>query len=37
MNRLAEIQTGQGKSLILAVVATYFALIGYSVDCVCYS
>jgi hypothetical protein len=29
LNCFAEIQTGQGKSLILAVVSSYFALNGY--------
>lgn len=28
-NRFAEIKTGQGKSLILAVTSTYFALHGF--------
>lgn len=36
-NRLAQVLTGEGKSYVLAGLSTYFALIGYQVDCVCYS
>jgi len=36
-NHLAEVPTGQGKSLVLAVTAATLALYGYYVDCVCYS
>lgn len=37
VNRLAEIKTGQGKSVVLAVLATVLALLGYRVDIACYS
>ena len=36
-NHLAEVPTGEGKSLILAVTAAALGLYGYHVDCVCYS
>ena len=36
-NHLAEVPTGEGKSVILGVLATTLALYGYNVDCVCYS
>ena len=36
-NHLAEVPTGEGKSVILAVLATTVALYGYNVSCVCYS
>jgi len=37
IDRLSEVKTGEGKSVILATMATYLALIGYDVDVVCYS
>jgi preprotein translocase subunit SecA len=37
VNHLAEVPTGEGKSVILGVLATTLALYGYHVDCVCYS
>ncbi len=36
-NHLAEIKTGEGKSITLAVTAQIFALMGYDVDVACYS
>eukprot|EP00854_Cymbomonas_tetramitiformis_P003883 gene3883-4844_t len=36
-NHFAQIKTGQGKSLVLGVLATVLAVLGYSVDVVCYS
>ena len=36
-NQFIQICTGEGKSVILAVVSCLFALLGYSVDCACYS
>jgi hypothetical protein len=36
-NRLVEILTGEGKSVLLAGVSCYLALVGYEVDCMCYS
>mmetsp|Transcript_25094 Transcript_25094/g.54270 ORF Transcript_25094/g.54270 Transcript_25094/m.54270 type:complete len:3102 (+) Transcript_25094:270-9575(+) len=37
VNHFVQICTGEGKSVILAVVACIFTLLGYSVDCACYS
>lgn len=36
-NRLAEVGTGEGKSIILATIAAYLALAGFNVRCACYS
>jgi hypothetical protein len=36
-SRLIQVKTGQGKSVLLGVLATALALGGYDVDCVCYS
>ena len=36
-NNLVQIGTGEGKSVTLAMTATVLALIGYSIDCACYS
>ena len=36
-NHLVQIKTGEGKSVVLGVLATVLALSGYNVDCVCYS
>ena len=36
-NHLAEVPTGEGKSVIIGVLATTLGLYGFSVDCVCYS
>lgn len=36
-NRFAQVGTGEGKSVILAFTSTYFALLGYEVNCACYS
>lgn len=32
-----QIRTGEGKSIILGVMAILLALMGYRIDCVCYS
>ena len=37
INNLAQIKTGEGKSLSLAVLSTIFALLGFNVSCACYS
>ncbi|CAF1425995.1 unnamed protein product [Didymodactylos carnosus] len=37
INNLVEVGTGEGKSIIMAVVACVFALNGIDVDCSCYS
>ena len=34
---MAEIGTGEGKSIVLAVVSAYLAVVGFNVRCVCYS
>ena len=34
---LIELKTGEGKSLVLAVLSTVLAIFGFRVDCVCYS
>ena len=36
-NHLAEVPTGEGKSVIIGVLATTLGLYGYRVDCACYS
>lgn len=36
-NHLVEIGTGEGKSVTMAVTATVLALLGFDVDCACYS
>jgi len=36
-NHLAEVPTGEGKSVIIGVLATALGLYGFRVDCVCYS
>eukprot|EP01061_Rhynchopus_euleeides_P022327 TRINITY_DN3636_c0_g1_i2.p1 TRINITY_DN3636_c0_g1~~TRINITY_DN3636_c0_g1_i2.p1 ORF type:complete len:2096 (+),score=647.50 TRINITY_DN3636_c0_g1_i2:904-6288(+) len=36
-NHLAEIGTGEGKSVAVAVCAVVLAMLGYNVNCVCYS
>jgi len=36
-NHLAEVPTGEGKSVVIGVLATTLALYGFNVDCVCYS
>ncbi|CAF2074733.1 unnamed protein product, partial [Rotaria magnacalcarata] len=37
MNNLVQVGTGEGKSVIMAVTACVFALIGVDVSCSCYS
>lgn len=36
-NHIAQLSTGEGKSIVLGITATVLALLGYQVDCVCYS
>ena len=36
-NNLIQIGTGEGKSVVMAVAASVFALIGFDVNCSCYS
>jgi hypothetical protein len=36
-NRLAQVGTGEGKSVVLAGLSCYLALVGYQVRCACYS
>ena len=36
-NHLIQISTGEGKSIVLGVLSTFLAMLGYDVDCVCYS
>lgn len=36
-NRLAQVGTGEGKSVILAGMSIYLALVGFKVRCACYS
>jgi len=36
-NHLAQVLTGEGKSVVIAVTAVVLALFGFNVDCVCYS
>ena len=36
-DNLIQIGTGEGKSVVMAVAASIFALIGYDVNCSCYS
>lgn len=36
-NQLIEILTGEGKSITLGVCSIIFALLGYTVDVVCYN
>ena len=36
-NRLAQVGTGEGKSIVLAGLSSYLALVGFKVRCACYS
>ena len=36
-NKLIQLLTGEGKSIILGLLSAFFAIIGYNVDVVCYS
>ena len=36
-DRMAEVGTGEGKSIILASLCSYLALVGFDVRCACYS
>ena len=36
-NRLAQVGTGEGKSVVLAGLSSYLALVGFKVRCACYS
>lgn len=37
LNRMAQVGTGEGKSIIFAVMSVYLALVGFNVRCACYS
>jgi hypothetical protein len=37
VGHLIELKTGEGKSIVLGALATYLAILGFRVDCVCYS
>lgn len=37
MNHLVEVKTGEGKSIVLGLVSSILALLGFNVDCCCYS
>jgi len=34
---VAEVGTGEGKSIILGILSAYLALVGFNVRCACYS
>lgn len=34
---MAQVGTGEGKSIVLAILSAYFALVGFNVRCSCYS
>lgn len=34
---MAEVGTGEGKSIIFAVMSVYLVLVGFHVRCACYS
>mmetsp|Transcript_37635 Transcript_37635/g.91475 ORF Transcript_37635/g.91475 Transcript_37635/m.91475 type:complete len:1903 (+) Transcript_37635:230-5938(+) len=36
-NKMLEVKTGEGKSIVLGITATILALFGFEVDCICYS
>ena len=36
-NCMAQVGTGEGKSIVLAGLSSYLALVGYEVNCACYS
>ena len=36
-NRLAQVGTGEGKSVIIAGLSCYLSLVGFKVRCACYS
>ena len=36
-NHLAQVSTGQGKSIVLAVLSTVLALLDFDISCACYS
>jgi hypothetical protein len=36
-NRLAQVGTGEGKSIVLAGLSSYLAMVGFKVRCACYS
>ena len=36
-NRFAQVGTGEGKSVILAFLSSFLALLGYEISCACYS
>ena len=36
-NCMAQVGTGEGKSVVLAGLSSYLALVGFEVNCACYS
>merc|ERR1711990_681146 len=36
-NQLIQLKTGEGKSVLLGILASVLGLLGFAVDCVCYS
>jgi hypothetical protein len=36
-NKLSQVGTGEGKSIVLAGLSCYLALVGFKVRCACYS
>jgi len=32
-----KVKTGEGKSIMLGILSSFFALLGYNVDVICYS
>jgi len=36
-SKMAQVGTGEGKSVVLAGLSSYLALCGFEVNCVCYS
>ena len=36
-DRMAEVGTGEGKSVVLASLSAYLAIVGFDVRCACYS
>ena len=36
-NKMLEVKTGEGKSIVLGITAAILSLLGYDVDCICYS
>lgn len=36
-NHLVQVKTGEGKSIILGITSCFLGLLGFFVDCCCYS